>query len=301
VAALGKADDDLAKKAEESLLKRIALERLLAAEQFKARQAARTAFDALKAEDTSAHGNNVIGDASDLQSQRQGPTYGSTFDPAIIKSNEEALKEAAKAYDSTRTGAEKYATATEELNKLLALGVISQDTYNRAVLEAKNKYDDLTIGLNKLGDSVGKTIIQGQLWGSSWKQSISAIAIEIAQLIIKMELLNSLTPGKGGKGGGGFFTSLLSGLAGLAEGGPVNAGQTYMVGEQGPELFRSSTAGSITPLSASGGNNTTVQYIIDARGADTGAEQRIRIALKETEDRAVMRAVATTQEMSKRT
>jgi hypothetical protein len=302
VAALSKADDDIAKKAEEALLKRIALERLLAAEQFKARQAARAAFDATQME-TKPYADKALGDASDLQSQRQGPTAESTFGTAIIKANEEVLKEAAKVYQSTRTNAELYSETVDHLNQLLAAGVISQDTYSRAVGQAKNKYDDLTIGMNKLGESVGKTIIQGQLWGSSWKQSLSAIAVEIAQLIIKMELLNSITPGKSGKGAGGFFSSLLSGFAGLAEGGPVNAGQTYMVGEQGPELFRSSVSGRISPLLQGSGGSvvSNVYYQIDARGADTGAEQRIRIALKESEDRAVMRAVATTQELSKRT
>jgi len=40
------------------------------------------------------------------------------------------------------------------------------------------------------------------------------------------------------------------GLTGKAIGGPVNAGETYLVGERGPELFTPRQSGSITPNSA---------------------------------------------------
>jgi hypothetical protein len=52
---------------------------------------------------------------------------------------------------------------------------------------------------------------------------------------------------------------------GRAAGGPVSAGTTYLVGENGPELFTSSTSGSIIPNGAMGGNtvNITVNGAID--------------------------------------
>jgi uncharacterized protein YjgD (DUF1641 family) len=52
---------------------------------------------------------------------------------------------------------------------------------------------------------------------------------------------------------------------GRAAGGPVSAGTTYLVGENGPELFTSSTSGTIIPNGSMGGNtvNITVNGAID--------------------------------------
>jgi hypothetical protein len=58
---------------------------------------------------------------------------------------------------------------------------------------------------------------------------------------------------------------------GRAAGGPVMRGTTYLVGEQGPELFTPSSSGSIIPnnaLGRSGGStiNLTVNGAIDPEG-----------------------------------
>jgi hypothetical protein len=57
---------------------------------------------------------------------------------------------------------------------------------------------------------------------------------------------------------------------GRANGGPVSAGTTYLVGENGPELFTSSTSGTIIPNGAMGGGgstfNITVNGAIDSEG-----------------------------------
>ena len=56
---------------------------------------------------------------------------------------------------------------------------------------------------------------------------------------------------------------------GRANGGPVNAGTSYVVGERGPELFVPNTSGKIIPNGGSGGGNTinlTVNGAIDAEG-----------------------------------
>jgi hypothetical protein len=50
----------------------------------------------------------------------------------------------------------------------------------------------------------------------------------------------------------------LSGLQFRANGGPVSQGGSYIVGERGPELFTPGTSGNITPNSAMGGGNITI-------------------------------------------
>ena len=50
---------------------------------------------------------------------------------------------------------------------------------------------------------------------------------------------------------------------GRASGGPVSAGTTYLVGENGPELFTSSSSGTIIPNGAMGGSGTTVNITVN--------------------------------------
>jgi hypothetical protein len=66
-------------------------------------------------------------------------------------------------------------------------------------------------------------------------------------------------------------TQGISGIfgGGRAMGGPVSAGTTYLVGENGPELFTSSTSGTIIPNQGGGGGNTfniTVNGALDSEG-----------------------------------
>ncbi len=80
-------------------------------------------------------------------------------------------------------------------------------------------------------------------------------------------------------GGGGFIGNMISGTR--AAGGPVQSGQTYLVGEKGPELFRAGSSGTIIPHAAarSSGGPITLHMPIDARGAQAGvAEQIAKVA-----------------------
>ena len=74
--------------------------------------------------------------------------------------------------------------------------------------------------------------------------------------------------GKEKKGLGGFLGGLLGGLF-KANGGPVKAGQPYIVGERQPELFVPRSSGTIVPSVPMGGesivNNITVS--VDATGS----------------------------------
>lgn len=57
-----------------------------------------------------------------------------------------------------------------------------------------------------------------------------------------------------------------------ADGGPVGMGQTYLVGERGPELFTPSSSGDIIPNEALGGGmhveNLTIHILENATNAD---------------------------------
>ena len=94
----------------------------------------------------------------------------------------------------------------------------------------------------------------------------------------------------GGGGIGSFFSSIFGGFK--ASGGPVESGKAYIVGEKGPEIMMPRTSGTIIPNHAlkaangnGGGGGTSVSFApvttIDARGADAGAEARMKAALDE--------------------
>ena len=82
------------------------------------------------------------------------------------------------------------------------------------------------------------------------------------------------------EGAGSWFDGIGSWLGGLfrAEGGPVEAGQPYIVGERGPEWFVPDRGGTLLPNGMAPGGPVVHQTInIDARGADAGVEARLRL------------------------
>jgi hypothetical protein len=76
---------------------------------------------------------------------------------------------------------------------------------------------------------------------------------------------------------GGLSPADALGLAGIstlppkALGGPVMGGSSYLVGEQGPELFTPSSSGNITPNHALGGGSTIT---VNVNGGDPDAVVR---------------------------
>ncbi len=101
-------------------------------------------------------------------------------------------------------------------------------------------------------------------------------------------------------GGGGGGESVSSSISYMAEGGDVDPGHGYIVGDGGePEFFKPRTAGTITPMHKMGGGSYT--YHIDARGADLGAANRTERAIEAAHNAAVRNSVKAQSERAKRT
>ncbi len=69
-----------------------------------------------------------------------------------------------------------------------------------------------------------------------------------------------------------FLGGIFPGFFGRAEGGPVKAGGSYIVGERGPEMFSPGVSGTITPNHAMGGT-TNVVVNVDASGSSVEGDE----------------------------
>lgn len=101
------------------------------------------------------------------------------------------------------------------------------------------------------------------LSGEKLRDTLRALAQDLLRLLFRQQITEPMA-----KGIGSFFSAM---FAARANGGPVNSGVPYMVGERGPELFVPSSSGKIIPNSAmrSGGGTpamggVTINYNIAA-------------------------------------
>jgi hypothetical protein len=147
---------------------------------------------------------------------------------------------------------------------------------------------------NTLGEGLGSAfsaLISGaQGWEQSLQQIASGVLIDIANQLIRIFVIEQainaiktlLTPFSAatplGAGGGmvGKFGTLGPnyGIPQRAKGGPVSSGQTYMVGERGPELFVPGRSGTIVANDKMGGGNTNVVVNVDAKGSSVEGDEQ---------------------------
>ncbi|MCZ8140310.1 MAG: tape measure protein [Acetobacteraceae bacterium] len=123
-------------------------------------------------------------------------------------------------------------------------------------------------------------IVRGERLSQILKGLLQDITRIIARRTITEPLGNAVSSGLSGLGVGNWLTDIGNAIGGLfrAEGGPVAAGQPYIVGERGPEWFVPRQTGTVLPNgTAPGGTTINTSIAIDARGADAGVEARLRI------------------------
>lgn len=165
---------------------------------------------------------------------------------------------------------------------------LSEKTDNKTPVESNQELND---GLEKTKTLVGEvgTSIQKNITDSLTSAAESGkfafedfgrtVLAEIIKIVSSAAFNKLSNVGSGGTGGGsgGFWSGIAQGVTsyfaggGMANGGNVNAGTRYMIGERGPEMFVPNVNGTIIPNDQIGGNT----FNIDARGADVAAVQRL--------------------------
>lgn len=128
---------------------------------------------------------------------------------------------------------------------------------------------------------------------ASFLKGIASILADAAKRIIATYIaigIARIFAGIGGGGEGGLNLDAVqsysgvgantdvSGLIPRANGGPVGAGQRYMVGERGPELFVPRSSGTIVPNDALGGSaNVTVNVDASGSSVEGSAEEAAKL------------------------
>ena len=176
------------------------------------------------------------------------------------------------------------------------------DEYKAKLTELQDPINMAQRGAQGIGDAFASSF-QGIITGTqtaqealaSFFQNIAKSFLDMAtEIIAQMVIMYAFKQLLGLFGGGAGiapsnnFSGAFSGttasfnpssfgmglLPGRAKGGPVSSGQTYMVGERGPELFVPGRSGTIVANDKMGGSNVNVVVNVDAKGSSVEGDEQ---------------------------
>lgn len=207
-------------------------------------------------------------------------SFGNAGDAA--KTTGDRLKgmqaDAARVFEATRTPMERFQARIAQLGDLLAAGKITQETYNRAVVEAQDAFSRAEEAGKKTGNvmtSISDTIsssfasaFQGLIDGSRKVGDVlNGLLAQFASMAVNsvfQALVKGALGGGSVLGGGGGIAGLAgSTFAGwYATGGSVPAGKWGIAGEAGPEIVTGPahvwTANDMASMAGRGGGQSVV-------------------------------------------
>jgi len=233
---------------------------------------------------------------------RRASTEGAREAREAERELNELLRERERLIQQNETAYERYQRRMATLSSLVeraerAGRAVPDETIQReavaAMEELERAEERVQRGAERTSDTVRElgltfssafedAIVKGEKFSSVLEGLLQDITRILARKVITEPLGNAASAGLSGISFDSLFTDVGSWLGGLfrAEGGPVAAGQPYIVGERGPEWFVPRQAGTVLPNGvAPGGGGPTIHtsISIDARGADAGVEGRLRL------------------------
>ena len=172
----------------------------------------------------------------------------------------------------TRRTIERMQALAAELLKINANAAVVAAEVPNAFGLIKKDTDALSQGIaSSFGQSFKSVVMGTESVKDAFRNMAASIISQLMDVLVIQQLVGGV--GKGGAGSGG------TGLAGIlsntrAVGGQVTTGQSYLVGENGPELFRPGASGTIMPNNkVGGGSGVTVNQTINIT---TGVAQTVR-------------------------
>lgn len=202
-----------------------------------------------------------------------------------MRAYEDLVRSLNPAVDATIAYAEQLGIINAELDS----GRISQDQSNVLIDQARQEMQKARREASKFA-SVFETVessIESSMMGlvngtmnvkDAFKSMAAQVVSELYRVLVVQRMVNAATSAMGG-GTGGFLSSMLMGTR--AGGGSVQAGNPYMTGESGRELFVPAQNGRIlspaqTRMAGGGEAVTVVQNI----NISTGVQQTVRAEIK---------------------
>lgn len=124
-----------------------------------------------------------------------------------------------------------------------------------------------------IGDTISSGIVDSLTAAVDGTKSLAEVASNTLKSLANIMLRFGLQTFLGGLGGGNknsIFTKLFGG--GMASGGTVTGGRSFVVGERGPELFTPGRTGSIAPNSSMGATSIVVN--VDANNTNAQGDNQ---------------------------
>jgi len=208
------------------------------------------------------------------------------------KAKDALAKDVATLFEETRTPIEKLNIEMARLQKMVNDGVITWDVYSRAVMQANEEFEAMQVkmpqtplqefrssiktvteelqnmavrGLQNLEDNL-TAVVMGT---KSAKDAFSDMARSIISDLIRIQIRKSIVEPLSG-----YLDTAIGAITGTrAMGGSVTAGKSYLVGEQGAELFVPGQTGTIVPNNKMSADGVTVVQNINVT---TGVQQTVR-------------------------
>jgi len=134
----------------------------------------------------------------------------------------------------------------------------AEDGFTRAFLKLQQEAEDFASAaesaVNAFADRATDALVEFAETGEfSFKEFASALLKDITRIIARLLIVQALSAAAGLAGGGDGGAGAAAGAAAsgeFAEGGTTQPGRSYLVGENGPELFNPGMTGSVQPLAA---------------------------------------------------
>ncbi len=217
--------------------------------------------------------------------------------------------------------AETVAAAAEEraLQQAQQRGIALSDEQRMQIRSVSQTLGEQTMRMKELEDAMvmvketGQAVTRGlesafRNWMNGQKievrEFVRQILADLALITLRRSVLEPLSNG---------FTSGIGGLlsGALADGGPANRDEPYLVGERGPEIFVPSTSGHVVPnhaiqnvglaaKAAPAPVNVQIAYNIDATGAYPESIADIRRSIAESNSGLPARVVAVVHDARER-
>jgi hypothetical protein len=226
----------------------------------------------------------------------------------ILGEQDETVKKLGESYKDLLDPSREWLRKMDEVDRALAKGTISaaEHTDMLALLQSqmaetnsRNDFDWFEDAAEKaakgaesamlnFADSINAAFEESIIQGKELSDVIGDLGRSIMSTFVKLAVINPLMNSIFGGAKGWDVLPTFGG--GKATGGPITAGKSYMVGENGPEMIVPTSSGTVIPNHELGSGGNT--YYIDARGTDASVVSRLASALQHLAGPGVVEARA---------